>query len=219
MRSYMRGVAAVMAAVVSVSVSSAAMADDAAAWGPAVPIASAFVPASYPERTLGSPDAKITIYEYASLTCPHCARWENEVFPQVKANYIDTGKIRYVYRDYPLDNLAYAAAVIGRCLPEKSYYTYIEGLFKTQNQWAVADVPITQVKQIAALAGLSSDGVDACLKNQDLTSQMDQVRKDASDKLGIDSTPTFIIGGYKKSGEIPYEDFAKELDAALADAK
>lgn len=191
---------------------------DSAAWGPPVPIQAAFAPALYPERSLGNPAAKVTVYEYASLTCPHCARWEANVFPSIKAAYIDTGKVRYVYRDYPLDQLSYSVAIISRCVPEKNYFTFLEGLFKTQDKWATSDVPMTQVKQLAALVGLSGEGVDACLKNTALTDQMEVVRKQAEDSLGVDSTPTFIVAGFKKSGEISVADFSKELDAALAAA-
>ena len=196
----------------------AVQAAESPAWGPQVPIQAAFAPASYPERSLGNPTAKVTVYEYASLTCPHCARWEANVFPSIKAAYIDTGKVRYVYRDYPLDQLSYSVAIIARCVPEKNYFTFLEGLFKTQNQWATSDVPMTQVKHLAALVGLSGEGVDACLKNTALTDQMEVVRKQAEDSLNVDSTPTFIVAGYKKSGEISVADFSKELDAALAAA-
>jgi len=189
------------------------------AWGPAVPIATAMVPAAYPERMMGSPTAKVTVYEYASLTCPHCARWEKNTFEEIKKVYIDTGKVRFIYRDYPLDQLAYSVAVISRCVPEANYFPFIQALFKAQEQWATSDTPMTQVKQMAALVGLPSAAVDACLKNKDLIDQMETIRKQAEDRLQIDSTPSFIVAGYKKSGEISVEAFSKQLDAALAAAQ
>ncbi len=192
---------------------------DSPAWGPAVPIAGAMVPAAYPERTLGSKDAKVTLYEYASFTCPHCARWEKNTFEKLKTAYIDTGKVRFIYRDYPLDQLAYSVAVIARCVPENNYFSFVQALFKSQDQWAASDTPMTQVKQMAALVGLSGTAVDACLKNKDLIDQMETIRKQAEEQLQIDSTPSFIVAGYKKSGEISFEVFAKELDAALAAAQ
>lgn len=180
----------------------------------AVP-ASAFepvaVPEVYPERVLGDPNAPITIVEYSALTCSHCASFHTNTLPELKKAFIDTGKAKIVYRDFPIDNLALGAAVIARCVPEQSYFPMIDMLFKNQGTWTRADNPLEALKGYARLAGLSSDKVDACIQNKDLVVAVQQVRNEANQSYGVNATPTFVIEGTVVSGAQPYAEFEKIL--------
>src|SRR5262249_43862215 len=120
----------------------------------------------YREMVWGNPKAPVTVMEYASLTCPHCAHFSNDVFPRIKQAYIDTGKIRFVYRDYPIDNMALGAALILRCAPGESGKELIAAMFKNLQDWQASAVPLDNLKRYAAQVGLASSEVDSCLRNQ-----------------------------------------------------
>jgi protein-disulfide isomerase len=176
-------------------------------------------PNPYRELMWGNPKAKVTVIEYASLTCPHCARFTNDVFPEIKKNYIDTGKIRFVFRDYPLDNLGLAAAVLARCAPGDRGKNMIEVLFKNQNEWARSPKPIEPLRAYAQLSGLTAEQVDACLNADEPLKTIQQEQQKATTLYKVEATPTFYIDDEKVSGEKTYADFAKLLDAHLAKAK
>lgn len=163
------------------------------------------------ERVLGRADAPITIMEYASLTCPHCARFHKETLPKIKAAYIDTGKAKLVFRDFPFDGLALRAAAVARCAPQERYFAVLETLFQQQETWSRAKDPLAAIGNIGKLAGMSQATVDACLKDTKLMDSIVQIRLDGEKTHGVDSTPTFIIGGKKLSGAQPFEDFDKLL--------
>jgi protein-disulfide isomerase len=160
---------------------------------------------------LGSPTAPVTIIEYASMTCPHCARFEDEVFPILKKKYIDTGKVRYTMREFPLDPLAAAAAMLARCSGDKRQ-AMIELLFSQLKNWAYVDKPLDALRDVVKQTGMDQKAFDACLNNQALFEKINAERNSAAQKFGIDATPTFFINGDKKSGEIP----ADALDSVLA---
>lgn len=169
------------------------------------------VPEVYPERVLGDANAPITIVEYSALTCSHCADFHTKTLPELKKNFIDTGKVRIVYRDFPIDNLALGAAVIARCVPEQSYFPLLDMLFRNQATWTRAENPLEALKGYARLAGLSSEKVDACIQDKDLVVAVQQVRNGANESYGVTATPTFIIEGQVVAGAQPYAEFEKIL--------
>jgi len=152
------------------------------------------------DRVLGQIDAPITIVEYASMTCPHCAHFANEVLPELKQKWIDTGKAKLVMRPSPLDQVALRAETLARCLPPERYYPMIETLFRTQEKWAVAQDWRPALERTARLAGVSSKEFDACLANKALEDEAVQSRLTASTQLDVTGTPTFFINGKKFEG-------------------
>jgi protein-disulfide isomerase len=163
---------------------------------------------------LGKADAPITIFEFFSLTCPHCADFEEHTYPKLKADWVDTGKAKIVYRNYPLDQNALKAAMVARCAPPDRYAAFIEVLFKQQLVWGVQKDPTDALKKIAALGGVGAEQFDKCIKDQDLSKQIVAEEYEAQTKFGVESTPTFFINGKKLVGALPYDDFVKDLNEA-----
>ena len=166
------------------------------------------------ERVLGSPDAPIEIIEYASLTCPHCARFHADTLPSIKKNWIETGKARLVYRDYPLDGLALQAAALAKCFEGDRYFGFLDALFRSQSQWARDSNPQKALKQIAALAGLGGDEAERCLNDKAVQNDILQGRVDAQNNFNISSTPSVIINGKLVTGPVT----AESLDQLLTKA-
>ena len=166
------------------------------------------------ERSVGSATAPVTAREYFSLTCPHCARFAAETFPQIRKSLIDTGKLRWVFEDFPLDKLALAAAQVARSLPPERYDPFIEALLATQMRWAFArDVNnMDEMFKMAALAGLSRAQFDAAVADKKLESAILAEIDVASKKYGVDATPTFVANEQKKAGEVDYASFAKWME-------
>jgi protein-disulfide isomerase len=164
------------------------------------------------DEVMGKPDAPITIIEYSSLTCPHCAKFHIQTFPQVKADWIDTGKARFIYRDLPWDPLAQATAMVAHCSGDR-YFAFINTFFRTQDQWGRASSPIAAIKTIAKLGGMSDEQVDKCLDDRGLLNEINARKDDAQHRYNVDSTPSFIIGGKLYSGDMAYDEFAKLLVA------
>ncbi len=169
------------------------------------------------ERVLGKADAPITIIEYASLTCSHCARFSKETLPKLKAAYVDTGKAKLIYRDFPFDGLALRAAALARCAPSERYFAVIETLFQQQEVWSRAKDPLVALGNIGKLAGMSQATVDACFKDTKLMDAIVQIRLDGEKQHGVESTPTFIVNGTKLTGDMggaqPFESLDKYLKA------
>jgi protein-disulfide isomerase len=168
------------------------------------------------DRILGNPDAPITIVEYASLTCPHCAHFTNEVLPELKKKWIDTGKAKLVLRDYPLDEPALRAAMIARCAPPDRYYAYIDTFFGAQEKWATARDYRDALSRLVKLGGMSREEFDNCLKNTALENKIVEGRLIASKELDVNSTPTFFINGTKFAGAPTVEEFDKVLSGLSA---
>ena len=166
-------------------------------------------------RVLGSPDAPVEVIEYASLTCHHCASFHNEVLPQVKKEFIDTGKVRLVYRDFPLDRVGLEAATMARCLPPERYFPVLSLLFAKQDDWSHANDPIEPLARIGALAGLSRQAYDACRADKALQDSIVQSRFEGEQKHGVDSTPSFVIGGKTLKGVLRFEEFKKTVEPLL----
>ncbi|HUO55673.1 MAG TPA: thioredoxin domain-containing protein [Rhodoblastus sp.] len=164
-----------------------------------------------PDQWLGDPKAPVTIIEYASMTCGHCAQFESTTFPVLKSKYIDTGKVRYAMREFPLDPLAAAAAMLARCAGDKRE-AMIELLFQQQRNWAFVNNPLEALQNTVKQTGMGKDAFEACLNDQAMFDKINQIRDTAAQKFGINATPTFFINGDKRSGEIP----AGDLDQVLA---
>ncbi len=168
---------------------------------------------------LGSKDAKITIVEYASLTCGHCANFHNKVLPELKTKYVDTGKVRFVLREFPLDNLAAAAAMLARCSggTDMAKTTDMLGvLFAKQEDWAfVRTNPVPKLFEIAKQAGFTQDSFDKCLTDQKLLDQVTAVRERGSEKFGVSSTPSFFINGRRYTDAPTVTGFEKAIEPLL----
>ena len=168
------------------------------------------------DRILGNPDAPITIVEYASLTCPHCAHFTNDVLPELKKKWIDTGKAKLVLRDYPLDEPALRAAMIARCAPPDRYYAFVDTFFGSQEKWMAARDYRDALARLVKLGGMSREEFDNCLKNTTLENKIVEGRLIASKELDVNSTPTFFINGTKFSGAPTVEEFDKALSGLAA---
>jgi protein-disulfide isomerase len=174
-------------------------------------------PMSLPDMALGPANAAVTITEYASMTCPHCAAFNDAVFPKIKAAYIDTGKIRYVFREFPLDIKAAAGSMLSRCIAggdSGKYFAVTDLLFRQQSDWVVKNTT-ESLSRIGKQAGLSQQQVEDCLKDQSLLDKIVADQKYASEVLKVDSTPTFFINGEKIKGETSFEEFDKRIKALL----
>ena len=168
------------------------------------------------EKSIGRADAPVTIIEYASLTCPHCAAFHNQTLPKIKRDYIDSGKVRLVYNDFPLGSLAMVAAMIARCSGEKNYFPMLGDLFGSQQSWSRSETPYEALAGIARLNGMSKDDIDDCIGDKKLFEAIQDRADKAGNDLGVRSTPTFFIEGTKVPGNLPYPDFQEILDKALA---
>jgi protein-disulfide isomerase len=174
-------------------------------------------PVSLPDMALGPANAPVTITEFASMTCPHCAAFNDTVFPKIKAEYIDTGKIRYVFREFPLDIKAAAGSMLARCIAKDDagkYFAVIDMLFKQQNEWVLKNTTETLIR-IGKQAGLSQQAVEDCLKDQALLDKIAADQKYASEVLKVDSTPTFFLNGEKIKGETSFAEFDKRIKSLL----
>ena len=164
---------------------------------------------------LGKADAPVTVFEYASLSCPHCGEFDTDILPLIKKNWIDTGKARLVYRDYPLDGVALKAAMLTRCVPKDRFFDFVNELFHTQRNWVLAKDPMAALQRIALLGGIGKEKFEACMNDKALENRILGERLTASKDYEINSTPTFFVNGTKIVGALPYPQFAEALAAAL----
>ena len=174
-------------------------------------------PVSLPDMALGPKDAAVTVTEYASMTCPHCAAFTEQVFPKIKEAFIDTGKIRFVFREFPLDIKAAAGSMLARCIAKDDsgkYFAVIDMLFKQQNDWVMKETAAT-LTRIGKQAGLSQTAVEDCLKDQALLDKIAADQKFANEVLKVNSTPTFFINGEMLKGETSFEEFSKRITPLL----
>ena len=166
------------------------------------------------DRILGKAEAPITIIEYASLTCPHCAHFDVTVLPKLKEKWIDTGKAKLILRDYPLDEPALRAAMAARCAPADRFYPLIDTFFAQQEQWATSRDYRAALEKLVKLGGMSDKEFKACISDKKLEDQVAQSRLVASQQLGVDATPTFFINGKKFDGAPTVEAFDQALSGA-----
>jgi protein-disulfide isomerase len=175
-------------------------------------------PVSLPDMALGPANAAVTITEFASMTCPHCAAFNEQVFPKLKKEYIDTGKVRYVFREFPLDDVAAAASLLARCIASgdaAKYFAVTDLLFRQQANWTARGSIQSSLIQIGKQAGLSEQEVKACISDQAMANKMTSDLKYASEVLKVSATPTFFVNGEKITGEASFEEFAKKIDPLL----
>lgn len=166
---------------------------------------------------IGATDSPVTIVEYASMSCGHCAEFHKTIYPKLKADYIDTNKVRFIFREFPLDIKAAAGAMLARCVGKddpKKYHAVVDILFATQNDWVLKETS-EQLRRVAKQAGMSDDAFNACLANQSMLDAMKKGQDDAYEKFKVDSTPTFFVNGTKLKGGATLEDFRKLIDPNL----
>lgn len=205
----------------SIGVTGLSTASSAEKKGPAeVPVEELMKAGDLPEIGIGPADAKITVVEYASLTCPHCQNFATKIFPDLKTKYIDSNKVRFIYRPFALNNLDAAAQMLTRCTDNSKGFAMIEVLYEKQPDWAFTNGnPVPKLFDIAKQAGFTQESFDKCLTDQKLLDQITAIRMRASDAFGVNSTPTFFING-KRLGETPtVAAFDKVIEPLLAAAK
>ena len=171
-------------------------------------------PGPLPDLVLGKADAPVTIIEYASMTCPHCANFHKSTYPALKTKYIDTGKVRFIFREFPLDELAVAASMLARCAGPDKAMAMIDVLFASQDKWAVRQ-PIPPLMQIAKQAGFTEKKFDECLKDQKLYNDIMAMRERGSKDYKVESTPTLFINGKMQKGGVSIEDLDKLIEPLL----
>ncbi len=173
------------------------------------------VPGPLGDVALGPADAKVTIIEYASLTCSHCAAFHKDTYPVLKQRYIDTGQVRFILREFPLDPLATAGFMLARCDGDQKYYAIVDMLFTHQRAWAASDKPLDALRQMMRQAGFSQEKFDSCLRDQKLYDAINAVKNRGLETLKIDSTPTFFINGERHVGNISVDELEKVLKPML----
>lgn len=171
------------------------------------------------EMSIGSADAPVTIYEYSSLTCPHCAAFHRDTLPEIQEKYIDTGKVRLVYADFPLGQLALAGSMLARCAGPAMYPGLVDIMFRDQATWTRSQNPLDDLINIGRFAGLTPDEVTACVSNQELGQELLRRKDEAVKNFDIQSTPTFRIGDQTIVGAARFETFEKAIEAELKKTK
>jgi len=166
------------------------------------------------DQIQGAADAPVTIIEYASMTCPHCAHFHETTYPELKRKYIDTGKVRFIFREFPLDPLAAAGSMLARCAGKEKYFPMVESLFSQQKDW-VTQKPLQPMMAIAKQAGFTQESFDKCLANQQMLDGIEASRTRASQKFNVNSTPTFFINGKIYRGALTVEELDKQLTPYL----
>ena len=172
-------------------------------------------PGALPEMAIGKADAPVTIVEYMSMTCPHCANFHNQTFDTIKTKYVETGKVRFVLREFPFDPRAAAAFMLARCAPEGQYFPMVSMLFKQQEQWAAAQNGRDALLQMSKLAGFSQESFEACLTNQKLLDDVNAVMQKGMKEYQVASTPTFFINGKRYSGDMSVDTMSALIDPLL----
>jgi protein-disulfide isomerase len=171
-------------------------------------------PGPLPDMQLGKDDAPVTIVEYASMTCPHCAHFDIVTLPELKKKYIDTGKVRLILREFPFDPRAEAGFMLARCSKDK-YFAMVDVLFHQQESWARANDAKAALLQISKLAGFTQESFEACLTDQKLLDQIRAVKNRGEKDFGVDATPTFFINGKKYPGALSIEEMSAIIDPLL----
>ncbi len=172
-------------------------------------------PGKLKDMVYGKADAPVTIVEYASLTCSHCADFAVNTFPTIKEKYIDTGKAKLIFREFPFDPRATAAFMLARCAPEDRYFPMVEVFFKQQQQWAGAADGEAALLQIAKLAGFTQESFKACLTNQQVLGDVNATMERGSTEFGVNATPTFFINGQKYAGALSVDEMSAIIDKLL----
>jgi protein-disulfide isomerase len=180
-----------------------------------VEVSKLMAPGALPEMAIGKADAPVTIVEYMSMTCPHCAHFHNTSFDAIKQKYVESGKVRFVLREFPFDPRAAAAFMLARCAPEGQYFPMVSMLFKQQEQWAAAQNGRDALLQMSKLAGFSQETFEACLTNQKLLDDVNAVMQKGAKEFEVSSTPTFFINGKRYSGDMSVDTMSALIDPLL----
>ncbi len=180
-----------------------------------VPVDQLMAPGPLPDIVQGSISASVTIVEYASMTCPHCAAFHETAWKDLKAKYVDTGKVKFILREFPLDPLATAGFMLARCAGPEKRNAVVDQLFSQQKTWAFVDKPIEPLLELVKGLGFTQADFETCLKNQELYDQVNGSRDQAAEKFNVDATPTFFVNGRKLTGENAIADFDAVLDPML----
>ncbi|KAF0119422.1 MAG: DSBA oxidoreductase [Rhodospirillaceae bacterium] len=167
------------------------------------------------DRFLGKADAPLTVIDYSSLTCPHCADFHTQILPKLKAHYIDTGTVRFIYRDFPLEPIATAAAMLARCAPPEMYFRFLDALFGSQKTWSKAQKPREALVTLARLGGMTETDVAQCLDNQALLNGLTAMKNEAVQQHGIKATLSLVIGGRTHVGVGSYDALVTLIENAL----
>lgn len=176
------------------------------------------------DHTLGNPKAPVTVVEYGAPTCPHCAHWNEDVFPRFKKNYVDTGKVHYVFRVFALSSVDVAVEAMARCLPKDSYFQFIDMMFRNQSKWdpdgyRIPDIHAALIN-MGRIAGMSAEKVDSCISNQAELDKIAAIGQHAQKAYGINGTPSFIVNGELASRQMTTWQGAQDyLNAQLKKAQ
>jgi protein-disulfide isomerase len=177
---------------------------------PDISVAELMTPGPLGDQVLGAANAPVTIVEYASMTCPHCSHFHETTYPELKSKYIDTGKVRFIFREFPLDPLAAAGSMLARCAGGDKYFPLVEALFSQQKDWVVQK-PLEPMFGIAKQAGFTREAFDECLANQKILDGIEATRTRAAEKFNVNSTPTFFINGKIFRGALTPEELDKQV--------
>lgn len=167
------------------------------------------------DMALGPDDAAVTIVEYASMSCPHCASFHNNTWKDLKSEYVDSGKVRFIFREFPLNNSAFAVSMIARCAPEERFFDVINLYFQELNNWARAQDQYAALLDLAKQVGFTEESFKECLTNQSLYEGLNAERERAANTFGVSSTPTFFINGVKQTGALDLDAFKGSIDPLL----
>ena len=170
------------------------------------------------EKVLGSSDAPVTVIEYASLTCPHCGHFHNGILPELKKEFVDSGKVRFIYRDFPLDHFALRAAMLARCNSHRDYFAFLDVLYKDQQRWITAQDPLVALLRLARLAGINGEDFKQCVGNKGLEDAILQQRLQAAKKYRLQATPSFIINEELYTGELTFDGIKSAIEEQLPTA-
>lgn len=162
------------------------------------------------EKILGDPNARVTIIEFASLSCPHCAEFHKTRFAWLKTNFIDTGKVKFIFRDFPLNRPALLGSMVAHCAEPTKYFAYLGLLFERQEHWAFSEPVEAQLAKLAQVSGMGQDRLTACLQDEELAEKIIKSRMDSQNTYNIESTPSFLVGDELIVG-VPSEDRLREL--------
>jgi protein-disulfide isomerase len=172
-------------------------------------------PGALPDKTFGADDAPVTIIEYASLTCPHCRTFHIDVWPGLKEKYVDTGKVRFIMREFPFDPRSTAGFMLARCAGDEKWYPTLDLLYRTQETWARVSDGTGAMKSVMGMTGMDEAAFEACLQNEELMQQVQAVAE-VGRGFGVDSTPTFFVNGKMYKGALSVAQFSDTIDPLLA---
>jgi len=197
------------------SIGAAVLLPNLPAWAQNASVQDLAVAGPLGDVALGPADAKVTIIEYASLTCSHCAAFHRDTYPVLKERYIDAGKVRFIVREFPLDPLATAGFMLARCDGEQKYYPIVDLLFQQQRNWAFTEKPLDALRQMMRQAGFSQEKFESCLRDQKLYEAVNDVKSRAIEKFNVNSTPTFFINGQRYPGNMSIDEIEKIIKPLL----